>query len=88
MDLSNCPNLISLSLEMTAVSSVDFSHSTRLNHVNVSETRLTSVDVSMLPYLQRLLTGHTSGTINTGYKLQSLDVTHNPSTILRPRATT
>lgn len=78
VNLSNSKELQSISLEMTSVESVDFSKCPLLGHVNVSETRLTSLDVSMLTHLQRLLCTHTSGSINTDIKLNALDLTHNP----------
>lgn len=78
VDLSNSKKLQTISLEMTSVESVDFSKCPLLGHVNVSETRLTSLDVSMLTHLQRLLCTHTSGSINTDIKLNALDLTHNP----------
>lgn len=78
VDLSNSSRLQVLSLEMTGIESIDFTGSPLLGHVNVSETRLTNLDVSMLPKLQRLLCTHTSGTINTDIKLNSIDLTHNP----------
>lgn len=78
VDTSGCPELLSLSLEMTAVDHLDVSHNTKLRSLNISETRITDIDISMLPDLRYFLAGHDSGWINKGYRLNSIDLTHNP----------
>lgn len=77
-DVSGCPNLLSLSLEMTAVETLDISKNPALYHLNISESRITEIDLTKTPKLQRLLAGHVSASINPGVKLKSIDVTKNP----------
>ncbi len=77
-DVSGCPNLMSLSLEMTDVEELDLSKNPLLFHLNISESRISSIDLSPLPKLQRFLSEHVSGWINTDVKLTSIDLTHNP----------
>lgn len=76
-DISGCPELLRLSIDATNVSEVDLSHSPNLLIVNISETRVTEVDLSKCPYLTEFYATH-SGSINTEYRLKSVDVTKNP----------
>lgn len=77
-DVSNCPLLRSLSLEMTQVSTLDVTNNPNLIHLNISESRITDIDLSKNPQLQRLLASHTSGSINTSVKLKQIDLSNNP----------
>lgn len=77
-DPSGCPKLESLSLEMTNVSTLDVSKNLKLNSLNIAETRISDLDISKNEYLVRLTAGHYSGSINVGYHLNGIDLTHNP----------
>lgn len=79
IDPTGCPNLRSLSLEMTAVESVDVSKNANLTSLNVSESRVRELDLSNNPNLLYLLADHTSGTINTDVKFTHIDVSNNPN---------
>lgn len=74
-DVRGCSQLLSLSLELTAVDELDLSGNPLLYHLNIGETRITDIDLSHTPLLQRLYCQHYSGTVNTGYHLNSIDVT-------------
>lgn len=78
IDPTGCPQLKSLSVEMTGVESIDVSKNPLLRSLNVSESRVRTLDVSHNPELAYLLAGHSSGSINTDVKLDALDLTHNP----------
>lgn len=79
VDPTGCPNLQSLSVELTPCSSLDVSQNPLLMSLNVSESRITSIDISNNPLLRRFIGNHDSGTINTQYRLQSIDLSHNPN---------
>lgn len=79
VDPTGCPNLQSLSVEMTPCSTLDVSQNPLLESLNISESRITTIDISANPRLKYFFAGHESGTINGGYRLQSLDLTHNPA---------
>lgn len=76
---TGCPDLMSLTLDMTNVSSIDVSRNVNLISLNVADCRVTHLDVSKNVNLQRLLAGHYSGTINTGYHLEEITLTNNPA---------
>ncbi|MCM1310768.1 MAG: hypothetical protein NC301_07080 [Bacteroides sp.] len=78
IDPTGCPNLQSLSIEMTAVESIDVTKNPRLTSLNVSESRVRTLDLSGNPALVYLMAGHASGTINTDVKFSSIDLSHNP----------
>lgn len=81
LDLSGCPKLSSLVLEMTSVDTLDLTPVSQLTHLNVSESRIRTLDLSKTPYLQRLLCGHSSGTVNTDIKFGPLDLSKNPNLV-------
>lgn len=78
VDPTGCPNLKSLSVELTPCSSLDLSQNPLLQSLNISESRITSIDISHNPRLLYFFAGHESGSVNTGYRLESLDLSHNP----------
>lgn len=78
VDPSGCPNLQSLSVELTPCASLDVSKNPLLQSLNISESRITSIDISKNPKLRFFFAGHESGSVNTGYHLQSLDLSKNP----------
>jgi len=77
-DTSKCPNLVSLSLDMTAVESIDVSTNEYLSVLNVADTRVKSFDITKNARLTELYMGHSSGTINTDIKVDSVDLSGNP----------
>lgn len=77
IDPTGCPNLLTLTLEMTNVSSVDVSKNPNLLSLNISETRVANVDISNNTKLEHFLAGHLSGWINSDYYLHDVDLSHN-----------
>lgn len=78
VDPTGCPNLQVLSIEMTPCSQLDVSQNPKLSRLNISESRVTDIDISHNPLLKHFLADHDSGTINTQYRLQSLDLSQSP----------
>lgn len=74
---SNCPNLYRLSLEMTDVESVNVSKNQNLMVLNVSDSRVSSLDLNTNAELLELYCTHGSGSINPDVKFTELDVTNN-----------
>lgn len=79
-DPTGCPDLLRLTLDVTPVESIDVSKNRNLMILNVSNTRITDIDVSNNPYLTQLYCDHT-GSYNNEYKIESLDVTNNPELV-------
>lgn len=81
VDPTGCPNLQSLSVELTPCASLDVSKNPLLQSLNISESRITSIDISKNPKLMSFYASHESGTVNTGYRLKSVDVSNNPELV-------
>lgn len=81
IDPTGCPQLRTLSLEMTAVETVDVSKNPLLTSLNISESRVRQVDLSKNVNLVRLIAGHASGTINTDVKMDHIDISNNPNLV-------
>lgn len=79
LDPTGCPELLVLSCEMSNVSSLDVTKNKKLLRLNISETRITEIDLSQNEALEHFIGGHDSGSINVGYRLKNLDLTHNPN---------
>lgn len=79
IDPTGCPGLLTMSLELTNVSSVDVSKNPKLMSLNISETRIKSIDLSNNPYLTTLMAEHASGTVNTEYYLEGIDLSNQPN---------
>ena len=75
-DVSNCPDLVQLSIVATNVSSLDVSKNPKLRILNISETRITDIDVSNNPYLTEFYAMHI-GSMNKSYKLRNPDLSKN-----------
>lgn len=75
---SNCPKLVQLSIDGAAVSEVDFTNNPALRIINLSETRVTSVDLSPCYNLSQFYATH-QASHNGDYKLKSIDVSKNPN---------
>lgn len=79
VDPTGCPDLAVLSLEMAPVETLDVSQNTNLLRLNISESRITHIDLSHNTKLEHFLGSHDSGSVNTEYKLQNVDLTNNPN---------
>lgn len=77
LDPTGCPDLVRISADVTPLSSVDLSKNKQLQILNVSDTRVTNLDLSNNPLLQQLFCSHDSHRYKD-FKLKSLDVTKNP----------
>lgn len=78
LDPTGCPNLMTMSLDLTNVESLDVTKNSKLVTLNISETRISEIDLSGNPNLTTFLCQHISGNINTDVHLKSIDVTNNP----------
>ncbi|MDE6018198.1 MAG: hypothetical protein K2G85_05230 [Muribaculaceae bacterium] len=76
IDPTGCPELLTMSLELTNVSSVDVSKNPKLISLNISETRITDIDLSNNPNISTLMAEHISGFINNSYHLNSIDLSN------------
>lgn len=77
VDPTGCPNLMTMSLDLTNVSSLDVSKNTKLISLNISETKIRNIDLSNNPNLTTFIGQHISGNINTEYHLSSIDFSKN-----------
>lgn len=73
MDVSNCPELLTLYCDNSPLESIDISHNPKLRLLSLWKNSLTSLDVTYNPALTQLTC--------TGNSLTSLDVTHNPALV-------
>ena len=78
LDLSGCPGLLSLAVELTAVEHLDLTPVPDMLHLNIAESRIREIDLSKVPKLSEFFCDHSSGTVNTDVKITSLDLSHNP----------
>lgn len=79
IDPTGCPELLTMSLELTNVSSVDVSKNPKLMSLNISETRVKSIDLSNNPKLTTLMAEHASGSVNNKYHLDGIDLSNQPN---------
>lgn len=79
IDPTGCPELLTMSLELTNVSKLDVTKNPKLLSLNISETRITDIDLSNNPRLTTLMAEHASGSINTGYFLNNVDLSKLPN---------
>lgn len=79
-DPSGCPDLIRLSMDATSVESVDITKNQALRILNISETKITEIDLSKSPAITEFYCTH-SGYFNSDYKLKSVDVSKLPNLI-------
>ncbi len=77
-DPTGCPYLQRLSLDMTNVESVDLSKNSLLEILNVGDSRIKTLDLSNNPKITQLYISHSSGTVNTDVKFESIDVSNCP----------
>lgn len=78
LDPTGCPELLSLSIDCTGVSSLDLSNNKKLLILNVSETPICKLDLSHTPYLTELYCSH-AGSWMSEYKYDSLDLSLLPN---------
>lgn len=78
VDPTECPDLVSLQLDVTNISSIDVSKNPRLDRLNISQTKINSIDLSNNVALGELYINH-EGTFNSAdeYKLTSIDLSKN-----------
>lgn len=78
VDPSGCPDLVSLQLDGTNISSIDVSRNLKLDILNLSQTKVSSVDLSANVALGELYISH-DGSVNSDdrYKLTSIDLSKN-----------
>ncbi|MDE6346510.1 MAG: hypothetical protein K2L55_07565 [Muribaculaceae bacterium] len=81
LDPTGCPELRQISVDSTPVESLDLSNNTKLNILNISDSRIRNIDLSHNPYLNQLYCDHESGSLNTEYRLEKLDLTNNPNLV-------
>ncbi|MDE6695739.1 MAG: hypothetical protein K2K25_02560, partial [Muribaculaceae bacterium] len=79
IDSSGCPELLTMSLELTNVSTLDVSKNPNLISLNISETRITDIDLSNNPNITTLMAEHASGSVNNSYYLNGIDLTKLPN---------
>lgn len=79
VDPTGCPNLLTLCLEMTNVSSLDVTQNPQLRSLNIAETRVSSIDLSNNPLLGTLMADHASGNFNVGHYLREIDLSKLPN---------
>lgn len=77
VDPTQCPGLQRISIDVTPVESIDVSKNGSLLILNISDTKITSVDLSNNPYLTEFYCSH-EGSRYEQYKFQTLDVSKNP----------
>lgn len=75
-NVSDCPELLQLSIDATNVSSLDVSKNTKLRILNISETRITDIDLSHNSDLTEFYAMHI-GSMNNSYKLHGVDLSNN-----------
>ena len=78
LDPTGCPLLLRISIDATDVASLDVSQNTKLQILNISDTRIRSIDLTNCPNLGEFYAQHMSGTVNTDVKLTSIDLSNNP----------
>ncbi|MDE5880626.1 MAG: hypothetical protein K2H60_02755, partial [Muribaculaceae bacterium] len=78
LDPTGCPELLTMSIELTNVSTLDVSKNPKLISLNISETRITDIDLSNNPNLMTLMAEHASGWINTSSHLNGVDLSKLP----------
>lgn len=80
LDPTKCPGLLQLSIDGSNVSALDVTKNQSLLILNITQTRITDIDLSQNPYLTEFYAQHV-GWLNQNYKLQKLDLTHNPELV-------
>lgn len=77
VDPTGCPKLMQLALDLTEVESLDVSKNPELVILNISDCKITDIDISHNTKLQQFYCVRGSQKYNS-YKIKSLDLSHNP----------
>lgn len=80
LDPTGCPELVRLTADVTPLEKLDVTKNSKLQILNIADTRVTGIDLSGCPELRQLFCNHDSYKYNM-YKLASLDLSHNPELI-------
>ncbi|MDE7393260.1 MAG: leucine-rich repeat domain-containing protein [Muribaculaceae bacterium] len=75
-DVTGCPNLLRLSIDVTNVSELDVTKNEKLLILNISDTKVQSIDLSNNKFLTEFYCSH-SGSVNNEYRLSSIDISKN-----------
>lgn len=75
-DVSGCPALLRLSIDVTNVSQLDVSKNESLLILNISDTKVQNIDLSNNKYLTEFYCSH-SGSVNNEYRISSIDISKN-----------
>lgn len=76
VDPTGCPELLRLSIDVTPVETLDVSKNENLIILNISDTKITSIDTSNCPNLTEFYCSH-DGQLYSAYKISSLDLRNN-----------
>lgn len=76
LDPSGCPKLLKLSADVTLLEELDVTKNANLSILNISETRITDIDLSGNPVLQQFFA--TSSGAYSDYSFEKFDFSHNP----------
>ncbi|MDE6391708.1 MAG: hypothetical protein K2L59_00360 [Muribaculaceae bacterium] len=79
-DVTGCPYLRQLSIDISNVSTLDVTKNPDLRILNIAGTKITDIDLSNNPLLSEFYCGHTSA-INSEYKMRTVDLSHNPALV-------
>ena len=79
IDPTGCPELLTMCLELTNVSTLDVSKNPKLVSLNISDSRIADIDLSNNHNIATLMAEHSSGQINTSYHLNGIDLSNLPN---------
>lgn len=75
-DVTGCPQLKQLSIDISNVETLDLSKNPNLAILNIAGTKITEIDLSHNPKLSEFYCGHTSA-VNGEYKMKTVDLSKN-----------
>ncbi|MDE7414133.1 MAG: hypothetical protein K2N05_10175 [Muribaculaceae bacterium] len=79
IDPTGCPELLTMSLELTNVSTLDVSKNPKLLSLNISESRIENINLTYNTEITTLMAENRSGFINQGYHLKDIDLSTLPN---------
>lgn len=77
IDPTQCPRLRQISVDNTGLSTLDVSKDTALMILNISDTRINSIDLSQNKYLVEFYAAN-EGQMDPAAKFNTIDFSHNP----------